>query len=145
MKWRFFANYVDDCMRTLSTIDLRQLTVKYCILFPKAGIRLYWSYVFGVPAHVDEARDYFLTSVEKAEIDAISSAVSADGSGKAIRSKSQPRLLKQRRRIIKNKAGRTVAKVIEFYPNNFRKNLKYASREQRGKVIEFAPAVKKSA
>lgn len=39
-----------------------------------------------------------------------------------------------------------MAKVIEFYiPNNFRKNLKYVSREQRGKVIEFAPAVKKSA
>jgi len=39
-----------------------------------------------------------------------------------------------------------MAKVIEFYmPNNVRKNLKWFSREQRGKIIEFAPPVKKSA
>jgi hypothetical protein len=39
-----------------------------------------------------------------------------------------------------------VAKVIEFYiPNNVRKSLKWVSPEQRGKIIEFAPPVKKSA
>jgi hypothetical protein len=44
------------------------------------------------------------------------------------------------------KAGQTVAKVIEFYiPNNLRKSLKWVSPEQRGKIIEFVPPVKKSA
>ena len=46
-----------------------------------------------------------------------------------------------------------MAKVIEFYtpnnffytPNNFRKSPKWVSAEQRGKIIEFAPPVKKSA
>jgi len=40
----------------------------------------------------------------------------------------------------------TVAKVIEFYiPNIFRKSVKSVSREQRGKIIEFASPIKKSA
>ena len=40
----------------------------------------------------------------------------------------------------------TVAKVIEFYvPNNFRKSVKWVSAEQRGKIIEFAAQIKKSA
>jgi len=40
----------------------------------------------------------------------------------------------------------TVAKVIEFYiPRNFRKTVKWDSREQRGKIIEFASPIKKSA
>jgi hypothetical protein len=40
----------------------------------------------------------------------------------------------------------TVAKVIEFYiPNNFRKSAKWAPPEQRGKMIEFASQIKKSA
>ena len=45
------------------------------------------------------------------------------------------------------KAGRqTVAKIIEFYiPNNFRKSGKWVSPEQRGKIIEFASQIKKSA
>jgi len=39
-----------------------------------------------------------------------------------------------------------VAKVIEFYiPKNFRKSSKWVSAEQRGKIIEFAPPLKKSA
>ena len=43
-------------------------------------------------------------------------------------------------------AGTTVAKVIEFYlPNNFRKSVKWVSPEQRGKIIEFASEIKKSA
>ena len=59
---------------------------------------------------------------------------------------SQPRFRQQRAGILEEKAGRTVARVIEFYiPNNFRKSPKWVSAEQRGKVIEFAPPVKKSA
>jgi hypothetical protein len=47
---------------------------------------------------------------------------------------------------IEEKAGMTVAKVIEFYiPNNFRKSLKWVSPEQRGKIIEFPAQIKKSA
>lgn len=39
-----------------------------------------------------------------------------------------------------------MAKAIKFYiPNNFRKSVKWVSPEQRGKIIEFAPQVKKSA
>jgi hypothetical protein len=39
-----------------------------------------------------------------------------------------------------------VAKVIEFYiPKNFRKSVKWVSPNQRGKIIEFASQVKKSA
>jgi len=39
-----------------------------------------------------------------------------------------------------------VAKIIEFYtPNNFRKSVKWIPSEQRGKIIEFASQVKKSA
>jgi hypothetical protein len=39
-----------------------------------------------------------------------------------------------------------VSKVIEFYiPKNFRKSVKWVSLDQRGKIIEFAPQVKKSA
>jgi hypothetical protein len=46
----------------------------------------------------------------------------------------------------KRKQGGLVAKVIEFYiPNRFRKSSKWVSPEQRGKIIEFAPTVKKSA
>jgi hypothetical protein len=40
----------------------------------------------------------------------------------------------------------TVARVIEFYiPNKFRKSVKWVPPEQRGKIIEFAPQIKKSA
>jgi hypothetical protein len=47
---------------------------------------------------------------------------------------------------VEEKAGMTVAKIIEFYiPNNFRKRVKWVSREQRGKIIEFASPMKKSA
>ena len=68
------------------------------------------------------------------------------GSGKAIRIENRWRRGIRREDILESKAVTTVAKVIEFYiPNNFRKNPKWVSREQRGKVIEFAPAVKKSA
>jgi hypothetical protein len=50
------------------------------------------------------------------------------------------------RESLRERAGLTVAKVIEFYiPTNFRKSVKWASPEQRGKIIEFAPQVKKSA
>jgi hypothetical protein len=46
----------------------------------------------------------------------------------------------------RREAGMTVAKVIEFYiPNNFRKRVKWISPEQRGKIIEFASQMKKSA
>jgi hypothetical protein len=39
-----------------------------------------------------------------------------------------------------------VAKIIEFYiPSSFRKNGKWIPPEQRGKIIEFPPATKKSA
>jgi hypothetical protein len=48
-------------------------------------------------------------------------------------------------RILKEKALEAMAKVIEFYiPSNFRKTEKWVSRE-RGKIIEFASQVKKSA
>jgi hypothetical protein len=45
------------------------------------------------------------------------------------------------------KAGeRLVANVVEFYiPSTFRKRVKWTPLEQRGKVIEFRPPVKKSA
>jgi hypothetical protein len=39
-----------------------------------------------------------------------------------------------------------VAKVIEFYiPKHCRKKLKWISPELRGKIVQFAPPVKKSA
>jgi hypothetical protein len=39
-----------------------------------------------------------------------------------------------------------MAKMIEFYiPNNFRKRVKWVSLQQRGKIIEFASPMKKSA
>jgi hypothetical protein len=39
-----------------------------------------------------------------------------------------------------------VAKVIEFYiPNNPRKSMKWVPRELRGKIIEFASPIEKSA
>jgi hypothetical protein len=47
---------------------------------------------------------------------------------------------------VEEKAGMTVAKVIEFYiPNNFRKRVKWVSPERRGKIIEFPSELKKSA
>ena len=47
---------------------------------------------------------------------------------------------------LEEKAGMTVAKIIEFYvPNNFRKRVKWVSPEQRGKIIEFPSEMKKSA
>jgi hypothetical protein len=49
-------------------------------------------------------------------------------------------------RILEEKAGMTVAKVIEFYiPNTFRKSVKWVSPEQRGKIVEFVSQPKKSA
>jgi hypothetical protein len=40
----------------------------------------------------------------------------------------------------------TVAKVIEFYiPKKFRRSAKWVPPEQRGKIIEFASPIKKSA
>jgi hypothetical protein len=40
----------------------------------------------------------------------------------------------------------SMAKIIEFYvPNNFRKNAKWIPLENRGKVVEFPMAAKKSA
>ena len=40
----------------------------------------------------------------------------------------------------------TVAKVIEFYiPDNSRKSMKWVPPELRGKIIEFASQIKKSA
>jgi hypothetical protein len=51
-----------------------------------------------------------------------------------------------RRAGILEKAGMTVAKVIDFYiPRSFRRSVKWVSREQRGKIIEFASPIKKSA
>jgi hypothetical protein len=48
--------------------------------------------------------------------------------------------------VEEERAGLSVAKVIEFYiPNNFRKSAKWVSPEQRGRIIKFAPPVKKSA
>jgi len=95
---------------------------------------------------VDEVMHYLQGSIEKAEIKRFRALSVRMGVAGPYGSKAKLRLRKQRRRIIEKKAGRTVAKVIEFYiPNNFRKNPKSVSREQRGKVIEFAPAVKKSA
>jgi hypothetical protein len=47
---------------------------------------------------------------------------------------------------LEDKAGMTVAKVIEFYiPNNFQKRVKWVSPEWRGKIIEFPAQMKKSA
>jgi hypothetical protein len=49
---------------------------------------------------------------------------------------------KQRAGILKEKAGMTVAKVIEFYvPSKFRKSVKWVSPEQSGKIIEFASQI----
>jgi hypothetical protein len=39
-----------------------------------------------------------------------------------------------------------MAKIIEFYiPNNFPKNAKWIPRENRGKLMEFTPAAKRTA
>ena len=47
---------------------------------------------------------------------------------------------------LEEKAGMTMAKIIEFYvPNNFRKRVKWVSPERRGKIIEFPSQMKKSA
>ena len=47
---------------------------------------------------------------------------------------------------LKEKAGVTVAKVIEFYiPIQFQRTVKWVSREERGKIIEFVLPAKKSA
>ena len=47
---------------------------------------------------------------------------------------------------VKKESRMIVAKVIEFYiPNKFRKTVKWVSPEQRGKIIEFASRIKKSA
>jgi hypothetical protein len=47
---------------------------------------------------------------------------------------------------LEEKAGMTMAKIIEFYiPNNFRKREKWVCPEQRGKIIEFPSQMKKSA
>jgi hypothetical protein len=47
---------------------------------------------------------------------------------------------------VEGKAAMTMAKIIEYYiPNNFRKRLEWVSPEQRGKIIEFASPMKKSA
>jgi hypothetical protein len=44
------------------------------------------------------------------------------------------------------KVGMVMAKVIEFYiPNTYHKKTVWIFAEQRGKVIEFCPKVKKSA
>jgi hypothetical protein len=53
---------------------------------------------------------------------------------------------KQRPAISGQKAGTTVAKVIEIYiPNNFRKSVKWVPLEKRGKIIEFVSQILKSA
>jgi hypothetical protein len=40
----------------------------------------------------------------------------------------------------------TVAKVIEFYiPHDFRQSVKWVPPEERGKMIEFASQIEKSA
>ena len=53
---------------------------------------------------------------------------------------------KQRPAILGQKAGTTVAKVIEIYiPNNFRKSVKWVPLEKRGKIIEFVSQILKSA
>lgn len=39
-----------------------------------------------------------------------------------------------------------MAKIIEFYiPSSFRKNDKWISPQNRGRIIEFSPQTKKSA
>jgi hypothetical protein len=48
--------------------------------------------------------------------------------------------------VAEEKAGLTVAKVIEFYiPASFRKSAKWVAPEQRGKIVEFVPPTKRSA
>jgi hypothetical protein len=52
----------------------------------------------------------------------------------------------QRSATLGQKAGTTVAKVIEFYiPNNFRENVKWVPLEKRGKIIEFVSQMQESA
>jgi hypothetical protein len=47
---------------------------------------------------------------------------------------------------LKREGEMTVAKVIEFYTQKkFRETMKWVSPEQRGKIIEFASLIKKSA
>ena len=54
--------------------------------------------------------------------------------------------LQARTSATEKKVGMIMAKVIEFYiPNSFRKKLAWIPPEQRGKVIEFCPEIKKSA
>lgn len=55
-------------------------------------------------------------------------------------------LVKRVREFRDRKQGKTVAKVIEIYvPNNFRKTVKWVPLEKRGKIIEFASQIQKSA
>ena len=55
-------------------------------------------------------------------------------------------LINSLREFLEEKAGTTVAKIIEFYiPNNFRNTVKWIPSEQRGKIIEFPSQIKKSA
>ena len=56
--------------------------------------------------------------------------------------------VKQADRVCGNivKAGMAVAKIIEFYiPSDFRKTGKWIPPSQRGKLIEFVPATRRSA
>ena len=47
---------------------------------------------------------------------------------------------------VEDKAGMTVAKVIEFYiPSSFRKDSKWVSPHRPGQIIEFGAQPKKSA
>jgi hypothetical protein len=64
----------------------------------------------------------------------------------AIRIESGLQSCKQRPAILGQKAGKTVAKVIEIYiPNNFRTSVKWVPLEKRGKIIEFVSQIQKSA
>jgi len=55
-------------------------------------------------------------------------------------------MVDNREDISKQKAVKTVAKVIEFYiPNNFRRSWNRVSAERRGKIVVFARPISKSA
>ena len=50
------------------------------------------------------------------------------------------------RNAIRNEGSAKMAKIIQFYiPNNFRKSGKWIPQENRGKIIEFTLAAKKTA
>ena len=94
---------------------------------------------------MDEVMRNLQSSTEKAEFERFRALPVRMGMAGAYRSKAECDSVKSMWNV-RRQGRRTVAKVIQFYiPNNFRKKLKWIPAELRGKIVQFAPPVKKSA